>query len=174
MRYRELSPRHPARVYICIDEEKPFPRASVRENRTPKRKQLPLPQAAVCGSGPPHKYGRPGELLSCDARGTTRRPVISSCRRQFSADPPLAPGFLKGPAGPLSRAPRLGTSARFHKKTKWQNSVCKAASAALSGFAFHKGVPGWRSHESPGGAFDRPNRSALCADTARHFGAVRL
>ena len=70
-------------------------------------KTTAFPQAAVCGSGPPHKYGRPGELLSCDARGTTHRPVISSCRRQFSADPPLAPGFLKGPAGPLSRAPRL-------------------------------------------------------------------
>ena len=70
----------------------------------PHTKEKPCPQAVVCGARPPHKYGRPGELLSCDARGTTRRPVISSCRRQFSADPPLAPGFLKGPAGPLSRA----------------------------------------------------------------------
>ena len=31
-------------------------------------------------------------------------------------------------------------SAQFHKKTKPQNSNCKAASAALSGFAFHQGV----------------------------------
>lgn len=65
-------------------------------------------------------------------------------------------------------------SAQFHKKTKPQNSNCKAASAALSGFAFHQGVPGWRSHESPGGAFDRPNRSALCADAIRRFRAARL
>ena len=71
---------------------------------------------------------RPIDRLSQVAGGNSRR------------DPLLAPGFLKGPAGPLSRAPRLGTFARFHKKTKWQNSVCKAASAALSGFAFHKGV----------------------------------
>ena len=65
-------------------------------------------------------------------------------------------------------------SAQFHKKTKPQTSNCKAASAALSGFAFHQGVPGWRSHESPGGAFDRPNRSALCADAIRRFRAARL
>ena len=65
-------------------------------------------------------------------------------------------------------------SARFHKKTKPQNSNCKAASAALSGFAFQKGVLGWHSHESPSGAFDRPNRSALCADAARRFWAARL
>ena len=31
-------------------------------------------------------------------------------------------------------------SAQFHKKTKPQTSNCKAASAALSGFAFHQGV----------------------------------
>ena len=65
-------------------------------------------------------------------------------------------------------------TALFHQKTKPQNSNCKAASAALSGFAFHQEVPGWRSHESPGGAFDRPNRSALCADAVRRFRAARL
>ena len=65
-------------------------------------------------------------------------------------------------------------SARFHKKTKPQNSNCKAASAALSGFTFQNGVLGWHSHESPSGAFDRPNRSALCADAARRFWAARL
>ena len=65
-------------------------------------------------------------------------------------------------------------TARFHKKTKPQNSACEAASAALSGLAFHQGVPGWRSHASPGGACDRPNRSALCADAAHRFWAARL
>ena len=86
----------------------------------------PHPQAAACGSVPPHKSGRPGDRFSCDARGTTRRPVISSCRRQFSADPQLAPGFLKGPAGPLSRAPRGGTA-----QAKQRNKGCAATAKHL-------------------------------------------
>ena len=48
---------------------------------------------------------------------------------------PFAPGFCE--AGERKSAPLY---ARFHKKTKPQNSACKAASAALSGLAFHQGV----------------------------------
>ena len=44
---------------------------------------------------------RPIDRLSQVAGGNSRR------------DPLLAPGFLKGPAGPLSRAPRLGTRGAF-------------------------------------------------------------
>ena len=44
---------------------------------------------------------RPIDRLSQVAGGNSRR------------DPHLAPGFLKGPAGPLSRAPRLGTRGAF-------------------------------------------------------------
>ena len=81
--------------------------------------------------------------------------------------------FFDRPAGRGIRK-KTPRSARFHKKTKSQNSDCKAASAALSGLAVPAGTPGWRSHESPSRAFDRPNRSALCADAARRFRAARL
>ena len=104
----------------------------------------PHPQAAACGSEPPHKSGRPGDRFSCDARGTTRRPVISSCRRQFSADPQLAPGFLKGPAGPLSRAPRLGTRGGFFRRflTGQKAAVCRQELFARSAAPKpHKGLP---------------------------------
>ena len=98
----------------------------------PHTKEKPCPQAAVCGARPPHKYGRPGELLSCDARGTTHRPFILSCRRQFSADPQLAPGFLKGPAGPLSRAAAAskllrGSIRKQSGKTLSARRVCHAS-----------------------------------------------
>ncbi len=48
--------------------------------------------------------------------------------------------FFDRPAGRGSRK-KTPRSARFHKKTKSQNSDCKAASVALSGLAFHAGAP---------------------------------
>ena len=48
--------------------------------------------------------------------------------------------FLFWPPGGAGKPQKTPRSARFHKKTKSQNSDCKAASAALSGLAFHQGA----------------------------------
>ncbi len=58
---------------------------------------------------------RPIDRLSQVAGGNSRR------------DPLLAPGFLKGPAGPLSRAPRLGTRGGFFRRflTGQKAAVCQ-------------------------------------------------
>ena len=106
-------------IYVIAYQKRDFQgwAAPRKGNLTARRccgnRHSPSRKAPVCGSGPAHKYGRPGDRVSCDAQKAPRRPVISTCRRQFSDDPLLAPGFLKGPAGPLSRAPRLGTRGGF-------------------------------------------------------------
>ena len=57
---------------------------------------------------------RPSDRSSQVAGGQSRR------------DPLLAPGFLKGPTGPLSRAPRLGTRGGFFRRflTAQKAAVC--------------------------------------------------
>ena len=62
--------------------------------------------------------------------------------RQFAPALPAGRKTPRPPTAPASlpRAYCAAPYARFHKKTKPQNSACKAASAALSGLAFHQGV----------------------------------
>ena len=62
--------------------------------------------------------------------------------RQFAPASPAGRKTPRPPTAPASlpRAYCAAPYARFHKKTKPQNSACKAASAALSGLAFHGGA----------------------------------
>ena len=89
--------------------------------RCMKKKAKALPQAAACGSEPPHKSGRPGSGLAAPEPGDPAERVPREKRGNFRPDNPGAPGFLKGPSGPLSRAPRGGTA-----QAKQRNKGCAA------------------------------------------------
>lgn len=93
-------------------------------------------QAAACGSGPPHKCGRPGSELTVPRSKNfdDRSPYVG--RGNFRPDNFEAPGFLKGPAGPLSRAPRGGTA-----QAKQGSKGC-AATAKHRKIALVRQMPG--------------------------------
>src|SRR5699024_3009318 len=91
--------------------------------RAPRTAQRDQPTGSVRLR--PDLAGRPHGLTRCEF---SRKGVL----------PARAGAFLPSFS---SDDPRSRTNyARFHKKTKPQNSACKAASAALSGLAFHQGV----------------------------------
>ena len=134
----------------------------------------PRPCRAAATTEAPAK-GEPLYIIAEKAILTVGHPLALPLRRRRRSPLQLFESPLAAPRKISYKIKKAAPkTARFHKKTKPQNSACEAASAALSGLAFHQGVPGWRSHASPGGACDRPNRSALCADAAHRFGAARL
>ena len=71
------------------------------------------PPGPVREGGRDFRTGRPDDLTRwarvCRLLEQGSLPEVGT----ISGDIPKAPGFLKGPAGPLSRAPRLGSSGDF-------------------------------------------------------------
>ena len=92
-------------------EETPLSPGSDPGRFTARRKRKkPCPQVAACGSGPPHKYGRPGAGLAAQGLRNPVEGIPQEKGGNFRPDNIRAPGFLKGLSGPLSRAARGGTA----------------------------------------------------------------
>ena len=76
-----------------------------------------LPQLGpVREGGRDFRTGRPDELTRWARAGWLLEHSSLSETGTISGDIQKAPGFLKGPAGPLSRAPRLGSSGAFFRR----------------------------------------------------------
>ena len=113
-----------SRIGNVENEPEFFPLAAVGMNPHPtekgkwdvqkyREKITHVPPGPVREGGRDFRTGRPDELTRWARAVWLLEQVPLPEAGTISGDILKAPGFLKGPAGPLSRAPRLGSSGDF-------------------------------------------------------------
>ena len=94
------------------DESPPYKKRKMGYVKALRARTLPRP-GPVREGGRDFRTGRPDELTRWARAGWLLEHSPLPEAGTISGDIQKAPGILKGPAGPLSRAPRLGSSGDF-------------------------------------------------------------